>query len=448
MQARPQRIIASLLLSVAVAFTGCGKKDDDKRKAAKPAPAAPRTALNKLAAHCSSPDPLKDVDVQGENVDQLFPIASVSKVMTSFWAVSKMGAGTVFETTIHIKPIANSPGLFDVHIEGTRDPYSDQAMFQLVVGQLNKDGIKRVRKLSYDENFKFKRDIRGVGATAYLKNGEPTPATVEFQIKTMLASLSADYEFLRVKSAAINVALPESLALEVAQVKFTPKAEFKPRSYPRQSKYRSSPLRTFLKEMNRNSNNYAATQIFQALGGPVEFKKFMKETLGFEETEVLFYNGSGNRLDLESGKSVYNQATCRAVMKTVQALNNEIEAQANHLHQVLTVSGRANPEEPATNLDVYTNEKTSGVLIAKTGTVGPAVTLAGLLKTTTGSMYFGYVHSTTESNEVWKKAREVIRDHLFALADRVTLGNEIDYVPKLFMQFDTACWERDRSDAY
>jgi len=445
---RAQRacIFPALFLAAVFAIAGCAK--DSKDDKIKSSPVVPKTGASQLVSYCWSPDPLGNLEVQGERVDELFPIASVSKVMTSFWALKKLGAGAVFTTTIHLRPVSQTPGLFDLHIEGSRDPYSDQAMFQLVVGRLNLDGVSRIRRLSYDENFKFKRNLRGAAATAYLKNSDPNPATVEIQIKQMLAALAADYPFLRTKSAAIGVNLPEALSFEVAQLKYVPKAEFKPGSYPRKSKYFSSPLLTILKEMNRNSNNHAATQIFQALGGPEEFKKFMKETLGFSETEILFYNGSGNRLDLADGKSVYNLATCRAVMKTMQAMRNELSAPTNTLAQVLTVAGRVNPEEPATNIDIYTNQKTSGVLIAKTGTVGPAVTLAGLLVANTGPLYFSYVHSTIESNEVWKKAREVIRDHLFKRAENITPGPAIELVPKLFMPFDARCWEQDSTIAY
>lgn len=391
---------------------------------------------------CTAFDPADPKTVTGKNVDTLYPIASVSKVMTAYWALVKMGGDGRFKTQFHVRELPN--GAVDLHLEGSRDPYTDQAMFQFAVGQLNLRGITKVRALSFDGNFKFRRDLRGLKtASSYLENAEPFPKTVKYQLDQMLAALNADYEFVRVKAAAVGVALPAELKLVVEKTEFLEKVS---EGFARRHTHQSPPLRVLIKEMNRNSNNHAATQIFEALGGAGEFKKFASEKLGLGPKQLVFYNGSGNRLDLvgpspkdpaqTTKKSVYNQATCRAVMKVTQALQEESDKQGFGIEQFLSVAGRATPGQEPGNISRYLTPETEGRLVAKTGTVAAAISIAGLVKTSKQPLYFAHVYKTAYSNEDWEDAREKLKGDIGAMMAGLELGAPIQYVPPPFTQFD------------
>lgn len=424
-------------LFLTLSLSGCGSKKDDTKKAT---PATnPTETSSAPTAHCFSMDP-KGGPIEGDNIDHLQPLASVSKVMTSYWAIKKLGGNARFETQIHIRTVPGRENVYDLHLEGSRDPYSNQAMFQLMIGKLNNLGIKQVRKLSFDENLKFKRDLRSrSAATATIGNAEPTPATVKSQLDNMLVSLSADYEFLRLKAATMGHQLPEKLELTVEKVDHIKKADFKPRQYSKKAIYKTTQLTRILKEMNRNSNNMAATQVFESLGGSIGFQNFISEALGLSETQLKFVNGSGNRIDIQ-GNANYNMGTCRAVMTLMQALKLELEKQSLSIEQVLPVAGRFDPSEEVGNFNVYQNNKTEGVLIAKTGTVGPAVTLGGLFASDLGPIYFAYTQKTTESNSIWERARILIRDHLFKSIEGKKSAPPSTFIPKPFLEFDETSW--------
>lgn len=394
---------------------------------------------------CTSPNPADSKAVSGKKVDTLYPIASVSKVMTAWWALTKMGGNGRFETRFHVRELEG--GAVDLHLQGSRDPYTDQAMFQFAVGQLNAKGITKVRTLSFDGNFKFRRDLRGSKtASAYMENSEPYPKTVKFQLDQMLVALNSDYEFTRVKAAAVGVKLPETLTLAVEKTEFL---EQLPAGYGRKHTHKSPPLRFLVKEMNRNSNNHAATQIFESLGGAAEFKKFVSVKLGLGTKQIVFYNGSGNRLDLivpaggeDAGKtvkkSVYNQATCRAILKVTQALKTEGDKQGFGVEQFLSVAGRATPGQEPGNISRYVTEETAGRLVAKTGTVAAAISIAGLVKTTAQPLYFAHIYKTAYSNEDWENARELLKGDINGMMENVEVGAPIQYVPPPFVQFDAA----------
>ncbi len=60
-------------------------------------------------------------DIAGKNIDERMPIASVSKLFTSLMATTSFSLTYKFYTQIYVAPV--SKGLYDVHLQGTGDPY-------------------------------------------------------------------------------------------------------------------------------------------------------------------------------------------------------------------------------------------------------------------------------------------------------------------------------------
>lgn len=385
-----------------------------------------------LRASCHLEDNAND-RIEGVNVDDRYPIASVSKIMTAYWAVAKMGVNGRFPTRVSVRKVSND--LADVHLTGSRDPYLGKWALQYMVSELNRIGVAKVRRLTFDENFKFLVDTTGDIATAHLDNHEPAPDRVGRELRRAVDNIAGGYDGLKSRvNSTRKMSMPSSIRLKVEDISFLSRNDFNPAQYDDAYTYRSTVLNEILKEMNRNSNNYAANNIFESLGGPEKFQAFIKERLGLGTDAMRFVNGSGDSKVTASGK-IYNEATCRAVIKVLQALRAELKKNGLGLHHVLAVAGRNAPGTKST-VDMYKNDETTGALIAKTGTVNPAITLAGMMVTEEGNVYFGYIYKTNGSGGDWRAARQKIKVAVTALIKEHGGGDPMSSVPEAFLAFD------------
>lgn len=385
-----------------------------------------------LRASCHLEDAAND-KIDGVNVDDLYPIASVSKIMTAYWAVSKMGVNGRFATTIHIRRVNQDTS--DIHFAGSRDPYFGKWALQYVVSELNRMGVSKVRKLTYDEKFKYLNDTTGDVAHAHFDNHEPSSDRVGSQLKSAFSNISGGYDGLKVKVKRMrDMSLPASIKMKVEEITFASSDDFSALQYDSSYVYRSTKMHKILKEMNRNSNNYAANNIFESLGGPEKFRTFIKDRLNLGSDVIRFVNGSGDSKITSQGK-IYNEATCRAVIKVIQALRSVMRNNGMGLHSVMAVTGRSAPGEKSTT-DMYKNDQTDGALIAKTGTVNPAITLAGMMSTEEGNIYFGYIYKTDGSGGDWRAARQKIKVAVTAMIKEHGGGDGISDHAESFLAMD------------
>jgi D-alanyl-D-alanine carboxypeptidase len=397
---------------------------------------ATATLASEMRAGCYLQDG-QGKELEGVNVEKRYEIASVSKVMTTFWAVKQIGLKGRYTTTLYIKKLAND--FYDVHIVGSRDPYTGMEMFQFLVGQLNGLGIKKIRNMTYDENFKFILDVRASStAQGHFTLTSPSAERVMREMRTAVTNLSSGYGNIATRAKVIhNLTLPSAISLRVADIHLLEKKDFDPKNYDSAYLYRSAPLHAIVKEMNRNSNNHAANQIFESLGGAEKFQAFIKAELGLEEKDIRFINGSGDRHDLPDGKSMYNEATCHAVVRVVQALQQEMRKSGLSLANVMAVAGEDPSEsEKSTVSALYDNDETHKALIAKTGTVNPSVTLAGMISTEEGDIYFGYIYGTNGTVADWRDGRNKIRTQVVKLFNRFGGRSSIDFKAIRFLPFD------------
>ncbi|GIL16585.1 MAG: hypothetical protein BroJett040_03360 [Oligoflexia bacterium] len=376
--------------------------------------------------------------VQGVRQDKIYEIASVSKVITSYWAISKMGVEGRFETKIAVTPVAED--LYDVHLIGSRDPYLGRESLQNIIVNLNQIGVKRVRTLSFDENFKYFDDIRHrMIAQGHFGLNDPAPNVVVRQLQASLSHLHKNYEQTQQKAESIHsMKLPENITFKIGQIITVSSESMKLSTEAKTYIYQSAPLVTLLKEMNRNSNNHAANQIFEALGGHSEFQTFIKEKLNLTEKQLSMVNGSGDRYDLPKGGKVYNSATCQSVVKVIKALQEELSQKAKlGLKDIMAVAGRDVEDENSTVSNIYgATPEIEGAMIAKTGTVNPAVTLAGVVSTQEGMIYFGFIYGTNGSDADWKAGRAKIRTDVAKLIHNHGGKKEIEYSGEAFLPFD------------
>jgi hypothetical protein len=121
----------------------------------------------------------------------------------------------------------------------------------------------------------------------------------------------------------------------------------------------------------------------------------------------------------------------------IAAFRESLQRQKIELENVMALAGEDPSErERSTVSNIYGNEATADALIAKTGTVNPSVTLAGMASTEEGDVYFGIIYGTNGRKADWTAARTKIRGDVMKLFKKFHNKKEIDYDPTRFMAFD------------
>jgi D-alanyl-D-alanine carboxypeptidase len=188
-------------------------------------------------------------------------------------------------------------------------------------------------------------------------------------------------------------------------------------------------LHRILKEMNRNSNNFAADKLFERLSRIQKISDYLTQTLHIDEKEFNFVNGSGYP-EIIQGTKVYNSATCNTVLKVNKRLYQVAAEQNLGLRYILPVAGLdADADGDSTVTNIYSSNLTTGSLVAKTGTISQSVSLAGAVLTQDNLVYF---HITASSGDYLN-----IKNFIHSLIKNNGGKSMIDnYKPQPFLPFD------------
>lgn len=386
-----------------------------------------KTNLNSI---CYRLDQQGSNKYEGHHADELFEIASVSKVVTSYWAIRYLSPYYKFSTRIHITPVA--PHLFDVHLQGGRDPFWGRELTHFLFSQLNKKGVNEIRNLTFDENLIF----HWSATSDYIETLNPSVIEIAKALRIHLINLTKEYPRTRAEAAAAGLFLPRTLSVKAQSVAYLPQSEFRVDGDTATYILNSVPLYRYLKEMNSVSNNHVADHLFNYLGGNEKFEDFIRQDLSMDSRDIQFINGSGNSVKEtnEDGKLVkhYNKASCNTILKVLLNLHGVLKKKFGmDLENVMAVAGA----DEGTLKPRYDSIRNS--LVAKTGTVDPAVTLAGVISTAQGKVYFG-IFMGTESAADWNNAREDVRRKVWELISLFGGRKSISYRARRFMPFDQA----------
>ena len=379
--------------------------------------------------------PLNDPNnIKGENIDVRLPIASVSKLITSYWAVKQKTVNYRFQTVFYVNKVGEN--LYDLHVQGSRDPYFGAERMHFAISELNKRGITNIRNLTFDENFKFfwsvddKDKNHGI-ATGYYLPRDPVPEKVKSQLKAY--KLTEGYKETFDRAAKSGVKMVEKPSFSVQSIDYLGTEDFKydPIKMTNTFVVNSTPLVNMLKEMNRNSNNHAANQIFEHLEAEGKFSQFLAKSLNLDMKSVVMLNGSGDRVDMNDGPH-YNEATCASMLKILMDFHNTLIAQKSSLAKVAIVIGT----NQGTATGLYNNDKTFDTVIAKTGTINPAVTLAGMASTEKGPVFFMFNMKSNGTGKSWAAGRAAIKKKLNELIDHFDGGVRLKARAFSFISFD------------
>ena len=376
--------------------------------------------------------------------DEKLPIASVSKIFTALMATTKFQLGKApFATQFFIQEV--SPGRFNVHIKGSNDPYFNKYKMHQAISMLNKFGISTVELLTFDENVKFLSDTDSKGGfwsagkaitplTLKAEIDFPTPDVVKPQFQEFW-KLTREYSdtFKAANSVHLKgIVMVNNPKFSVKKVEFLSSRDFT-QVNARSFYVESQQMSTMLKMMNWNSNNYSANRIYAAAGGESYFRELFYTNYKNTEANLTFVNGSGQNHNLNGGEDrIYNQATCSAVVKAIRALNKTVVGQRKKLTDVMSVVGL--DVDSTVGGKVYSNELTTGKVVAKTGTVCTNVTLAGAINTAAGYRFFMFnvdlgSASRTASDAVCTtlavRGRKIISEQLNALVEATAKTFEV-----------------------
>ncbi len=416
-----------------LAFAAAGSQIDETVKDVTSQFTGKKMAGSK-AAFCLA---IENGPIKGYNEDQLVRTASVTKTMTTFWAVEQLGPNFQYSSKIYYQASNH-----ELHIEGQRDPFFDRDRIFTLLADLNRRGITHLDRLTVDSNFWFWPDateIRYLGGAGYDRKAYSHPKKSAFrqrrrhamlspQVSTrepasifslgnkpfklfveaethtdqtlagkpdkimiyLAAAMNTDrwndglksrYQRARKLNPGLN--LPDQVKMSIDKIDIVLPTANPLSGKPGVAKFeiKSAPIKNFLKLMNIWSINPWAEEIFFSLGGKARFQSFMQAKYGYGERVADMNSGSG--VNLHGANRDDSMLSCSTVVSMIRTMNLDLESKYKmNLSDVLSVPGK----------DGGTWHDETDSLIVKTGTLNhptPAKNLAGAAETTSGEVYFG-----------------------------------------------------------
>ena len=377
-----------------------------------------------------------DSEVEGLNINRPYTIASVTKVFTAHWAVNRLGPKYRYPTIIHITPVANN--LYDVHLEGSLFPYFDKTLYQFLVGELNSLGVKRINFLTYDENLLYATNVRTDSRLAH-GNDDLDSIRIMKDLRKDTVALNTGLKALNAKAFALEgLVMPSQLVLSINDIHFLEKNVFQKKPDTISFLLNSSELYRNLKEMNRNSHNFAADRIFQKLAAVESYSDFIFSRLNsIAADEIRLFNGSGYPV-FSGSQKMYNEASCAAVVEMMNDFRQQLRQSGLDCKDVMPVAGKDSVADGDSTVTlIYNSEQTSGALVGKTGSVSDTIALAGVAVTENENTFFHtsyFVDQTPEDRALaYNKIKTWLATELFKDKKKSDLNF---YQPKSYMAFD------------
>lgn len=353
-------------------------------------------------------------NVSDKDVATKYRIASLSKVLTTHWAIAKLGPEYRFKTKIHVTPGTKS-GNCNLHIEGDMDPYMGREMLTRIFTQLKPklaaQSCKYIETFSYDQFFpvfldvmKHQRDhSQGWEDPARYFNSTKTKADLTAFIK-LKSGLRGNFNNIGVVTKSRYLEYVKTVPTKVYSVK-------------------SRPLYMLAKDMNKYSYNYPPNVIFEKLGGAEAYKKFMADRLKLSSNDIEMYNGSGYPAYIE-GVKTYNLVSCASLVRIMQDLDKVITSYKGprpfQMADVMPVGGSG--EAYSTFKGLYGSNTYDNTMVAKTGSAEKAITFGGMLSTKDGDLFFAVLTSPDNYGGAdTSNARILIRSLVQTLAERQKL---------------------------
>ncbi len=384
--------------------------------------------------------------IEGQNINQQVRIASVSKLFTTYYVLKTLGPQHRFKKHFYYN---KSSG--DLYVFGSRDPFMGLRSLSYIASELNRLGIRDIRNLYFDEKFAVYLEVEQSGPLMWADTKMPgevryegrSAAGTKADLRKFLAGLKRNYAAVKSEANGLGIKMGETPKLTVKNIEALPTGSLTAPPDGIGYEYVSAPLIHYVKSLNTHSNNYVADQLIAASGGIENLIKFLNSDLGFDATDYEFYTGSGlwknvprvagsDRARTQYAKD--NLASCEAVMNVLFGLERLMKKYNMSMADAVMVASE--DRGSLTLYKVYRSEELSDSVIAKTGTLNSAATLAGEISTHSGDYFFGIFFQTVNRTATSKAT--VYRDALVRqLMQDVGKGKDpIEYTPLKFSPFD------------
>jgi D-alanyl-D-alanine carboxypeptidase/D-alanyl-D-alanine-endopeptidase (penicillin-binding protein 4) len=321
--------------------------------------------------------------IQGKNVDMQVRLASVSKLITSLWAIDTKGPNYRYNTKLFIKGS-------QLHIQGSFDPFMSNEKMLFLVSQLNARGIKHFDKITYDKNIQINPNAQVHTDDYPLITRESNAKNLKLYFNTQSWSKVFKAEYDRLASLAKAGRFEKTVEFSVDAIEFADKNPLQGDDVVELT-LTSPEMYKYLKETNVKSNNYSAHTIFRDLGGVTAFEKYLADRFGLSTEQVKMWNGNGLPTTID-GKRYDNYASCSIMAELIASLKESAERQGKELEDIVAVPGN----DQGTFANRLNTSDFKNTFVAKTGTLMHTSTLAGALSTQNGFSFFGVFNQTTD----------------------------------------------------
>lgn len=323
-----------------------------------------------------------------------YPLASLSKVMTSAWVLEKMGADYRFKSEWYLRPVDPKQGVYDAYLRANYDPVINPEKILFYLAQLKARGVKSIRELMIDETTRVYLSvlnqphveleqvpvgIKDSGANLFqMMNSENWGPQTELASKNLKNWM---------QSKNINLSVPQSF--DVQSVVYQSADKIDRSRYSLAFSIPSAPILTYLKSINVFSNNYLSDFLFWRLGGAAQFINFQTTKLLIPQKEMSIYTGSG-LADQKNGIRRDNLATCQSVLKVLRFVYKKSQQVNLNLGYLLLNPSRDTEGTLQTKVPATLRQDN---LVVKTGRLydNPALNLAGIVSTQQGPAYFAFL---------------------------------------------------------
>lgn len=352
-------------------------------------------------------------ELQGKNVDLQVRLASVSKLLTSLWAIEEKGVNYRYDTKLHIKGS-------HLHIQGSFDPFMSNEKMLFLVSQLNSLGYTHFDKITYDKNIQINPNAQMHTNEYPLITRESNGRHLKTYFNTASWSKMFKAEYDRLASLAKKDRFLKTVKFSVGTVEF---AEVNPLEGEEVKvlTLTSPELYKYLKETNVKSNNYSSHTIFRDLGGVAGFEKFLADRFSLTADQIKLYNGSGLPTTIE-GKRYDNYATCAIFTDLVNELKASAERQEKELEDIVAVPG----SDAGTFRNRLNSADLKNTFVAKTGTLMHTSTLAGAMNTQKGFSFFGIFNQTTDIVGAKTVQNEMVRTLMAEMGGSKVFGYQVE----------------------
>ncbi|MDH4467079.1 MAG: D-alanyl-D-alanine carboxypeptidase [Bacteriovoracaceae bacterium] len=259
----------------------------------------------------------QNAEVVGVNINQKRDLASVSKLLTTFFALANWGEQYQFKTTLYI---FGNKG----YLQGDLDPIFGTRRVYDLISQLNKLGITKLSQLFYDKKVIIKDSIMSPSSATQVYGLDPEEL-IKSSGKQLMAlmntakwSESKKSEFQKWSAAYPRISKKINFRLEESNLTSTTSQRAAAQKIKLNYQYKieifSESLSEIVKLVNVFSHNPISDLLYYRAQNNSSFKKFYEKYIpGFADT-FEFYSGSG--------LPVYDQKELKAFFRSQENLRS------------------------------------------------------------------------------------------------------------------------------